>query len=292
MADLTDPPVPFNPSTDKPVAVRGEGGGASILRVTGLATEAYVQSVTAAAVAAIEPDLAGVNDAKIAIRGAIVAKGVDMTDVPFSGYAAKIAEIETGGGQAVEIVSVAFSAPAAFTGTEISIAAQFWANQDTEIEYEWLEDNEVVHTGQSYTPDTGGVELVGRLTLTTGAQVLTQSTAPLVVNATQTAPAVLTNPTISGLGEIGATLTQVSAGTYSGAPTPTLTRNWQADGVDISGATGTTYEIPEGSEGVEFRLRVRATNPAGFVDAFSARIIVDPETSEGFDYAIEFPLEG
>lgn len=48
--------------------------------------------------ATIEENLQTLQDAKVAIKIAIEEKGQDLTDVPFTGYAAKITEIETGGG--------------------------------------------------------------------------------------------------------------------------------------------------------------------------------------------------
>ena len=48
--------------------------------------------------ATISENLQALNEAKAAIKTAIENKGVDMTDVPFTQYAEKIAQIETGGG--------------------------------------------------------------------------------------------------------------------------------------------------------------------------------------------------
>ena len=48
--------------------------------------------------ATIEENLQKLNDTKINIKNAIVAKGVSMDNVPFTDYSSKIAQIETGGG--------------------------------------------------------------------------------------------------------------------------------------------------------------------------------------------------
>lgn len=55
-----------------------------------------------------------------------------------------------------------------------------------------------------------------------------------------TGPGVTTAPVISGSVDAGSTLT-VTPGTYTGSPVPTVSRNWQRNGVNISGATGLTY---------------------------------------------------
>lgn len=76
-------------------------------------------------------------------------------------------------------------------------------------------------------------------------------------------------PTITGTAQVGQTLTRTT-GTWAGTPTPTYTQIWTADGVTISGATGTTYVPVTGDIGKVIRVVVTATNPNGSASATSA----------------------
>lgn len=66
-------------------------------------------------------------------------------------------------------------------------------------------------------------------------------------------------PTISGSPNVGSTLTG-SDGAWSGYPLPTYTRQWNKDGVAISGATGSTYTPVSGDIGGVITFTVTATN--------------------------------
>ena len=84
-----------------------------------------------------------------------------------------------------------------------------------------------------------------------------------VVKGTVAAPAVqnITAPTITGPGQVGATLTS-TPGTWN-APTPTLTYQWTRNGKPISGATSATYRVGPADAGRSVGLTVTA-NAAGF----------------------------
>ena len=64
----------------------------------------------------------------------------------------------------------------------------------------------------------------------------------------------LTQPTLSGTARIGSTLT-ATPGTW--APAADVTYQWRAGGVDVPGATGSTFTV--GQEQVGQRVRVRVT---------------------------------
>lgn len=76
-------------------------------------------------------------------------------------------------------------------------------------------------------------------------------------------------PAITGTAQVGQTLTRTT-GTWVGSPTPTLTTQWTADGVDISGATAATYVPVVGQIGQVIRVRVTGTNANGSSSAVSA----------------------
>ena len=82
------------------------------------------------------------------------------------------------------------------------------------------------------------------------------------------APPVNTSvPFITGATLRGTTLT-ASPGTWTG-PGISYAYQWQRDGVDIAGATGTTYTLRVADVGARIRVRVTATNPDAVVTAFS-----------------------
>ncbi len=103
------------------------------------------------------------------------------------------------------------------------------------------------------------------------------------------APAITTNPTISGTAKVGETLT-ATAGNTTGTPTPTSTFQWQRsdNGVsgwsDISGATSTTYVLISADETKYFRVSQTATNVEGSVTATSAST---SQVQPAFDYLFD-----
>lgn len=96
------------------------------------------------------------------------------------------------------------------------------------------------------------------------------------------APENVEPPSISGTAQVGETLTG-DDGEWSGVPEPTLSRQWQADGEPIDGATGPTYEPVEDDVGAAITLAVTATNGAGSVTAVS-------EATDPVSPALEAPV--
>ena len=86
--------------------------------------------------------------------------------------------------------------------------------------------------------------------------------ATMTPGSSDVGPANTVAPTIAGTATVGSTLTS-TLGTWTGTPTPTLTRQWQSDGVDISGATGATYVISATYVGEDITLEVSADNGVG-----------------------------
>lgn len=82
-------------------------------------------------------------------------------------------------------------------------------------------------------------------------------------------------PVITGTATIGSTLT-TSDGTWTGAPAPTFTYQWQRGVTNISGATNSTYTVQLGDAGNTLRCVVTATNPLGAVSANSANTSTVP----------------
>lgn len=81
-------------------------------------------------------------------------------------------------------------------------------------------------------------------------------------------PIIIYNPSISGQVEVGATLS-VTQGTYVGDAPMTITRNWQRNGANIAGATGTTYVVQTDDLGTSITCLETISNPLGTVTASS-----------------------
>lgn len=75
-------------------------------------------------------------------------------------------------------------------------------------------------------------------------------------------------PTISGTTQVGSTLSSTT-GTWTGTPTPTYSYQWQRNGSNIGGATGSTYTLVPADDGKNVRCVVTATNSVGSVAANS-----------------------
>lgn len=83
------------------------------------------------------------------------------------------------------------------------------------------------------------------------------------------APANTAAPTITGVAQVGQTLT-AAHGTWTGAPVPTFARQWKKGGVNINGATGTTYVVVAGDVGATITVTVTGSNVYGAASATSA----------------------
>ena len=84
-----------------------------------------------------------------------------------------------------------------------------------------------------------------------------------------TDPANTVAPAITGTAQVGQTLTSTT-GTWTGKPTPALTRQWKAGGVAILSETAATYVPKVGDVGKTITVTVTAMNSTGTVSATSA----------------------
>lgn len=82
------------------------------------------------------------------------------------------------------------------------------------------------------------------------------------------APSNTTLPVITGTPRVGQTLAGTS-GTWAGSPSPTYAFQWLRDGVAITGATSSTYEVTEADLGSVISFRVVASNFNGSAIAVS-----------------------
>ena len=97
--------------------------------------------------------------------------------------------------------------------------------------------------------------------------MIINAVASIVNNSTGIAPANTVLPAISGTARADQTLS-ASNGTWANSPT-SYTYQWQKNGVNISGATASTYLILFSDYGSVIRVGVTATNAFGSTTAYS-----------------------
>jgi hypothetical protein len=165
------------------------------------------------------------------------------------------------------------------TGTVITASVGTWTGTPTiTYEYRWTRNGTPISgaTNSTYTiqaADDGTtirVEVRGTNAYGTSAYV-TSSNSVSAVNAV--APVNTVPPVISGTAVVGQTLTSTT-GTWTGTPTPTYSYQWRRNGVDIGGATASTYTLVQADAGNTSNITcvVTATNTAGSASATSNTI--------------------
>lgn len=82
------------------------------------------------------------------------------------------------------------------------------------------------------------------------------------------APTLTVIPAITGIAEVGETLTS-DTGTFTGDAVITYAYQWFAGGVAISGATASTFDLTSAQLGKVITVRVTATNDSGSAYGFS-----------------------
>lgn len=129
--------------------------------------------------------------------------------------------------------------------------------------YQWISDGSYIagQTGSTYLvvsgDETAEFRCIVFATNIAGSVIATSNTlsgAEIPVNTVA--------PTITGTVRMGQVLSSTQ-GTWTGTPTPTITYQWQRGGVDISGATSSTYTVVSADISEELSCSVTATNVAG-----------------------------
>ena len=130
-------------------------------------------------------------------------------------------------------------------GTTLTAVPGTWGPAPVTLAYQWKANGVAVPdaTASTYVPTAAVLGQTITVTVTGSkagytAAPKTSAATTAVVAATLTAP----TPTITGTAKIGATVTAVP-GTWGPAPV-TLGYQWKANGVAVSGATGSTYVVP------------------------------------------------
>lgn len=93
-------------------------------------------------------------------------------------------------------------------------------------------------------------------------------------------PESLESPYVTGTGKVGLTLT-CQRGVWNGKPPPSFSYQWYRDGVPISGAVESTYQIVVADQGHLITCTVTGANLEGRTEAESSNGIVVPGTGHG-----------
>jgi surface protein len=163
------------------------------------------------------------------------------------------------------------------TGTEtvgqtLSVTTGTWQGVATiTFAYQWRRDGVAISgaTSSTYTLVAADYDAVIDCVVTA-----TNSIDSTTADSNETgviaglAPMNDTAPSISGSTGLGDTLTRV-AGSWSGAPTPSISGQWRRDGVAIAGETGATYTIALADSGAVIDYLETATNAEGTATADS-----------------------
>jgi hypothetical protein len=160
----------------------------------------------------------------------------------------------------------------ATTGRTVSCSAGTWQGQPTGYGFRWLRDGALLPaaTASTYVVVAGdlGTELSCRVTAS-NAEGSTVATSDPVFVGDPVAPVNATAPAISGVLQVGRTLT-CSTGTWSGAPTYSFI--WLRGGVLVGNAP--TYVVASGDSGRSVTCTVIATTSAGSQFATSAPVVI------------------
>ncbi len=132
--------------------------------------------------------------------------------------------------------------------------------------YQWYSNGTAISGATSSTFTVGAGQLGTSITVTitetngSGTASATSSGTSNVVPA-NSAPAIA-SASISGTPTVGQTLTSSYSG-VTGYPTPTITYQWYANGVAISGATASTFLLTSAQVGAVITVVVSASNGVG-----------------------------
>ena len=150
-------------------------------------------------------------------------------------------------------------------GSTLSCTQGTWTNSPTSYAYQWLQNGVNISgaTSASYVVVTGDAGTSIRCTVTASNATASASATSnaLAIAALPSAPANTVAPVVSGTATVGSTLS-CSTGTWTNSPTG-YAYQWLGNGLNISGATSSTYVTVTADGGTSVSCRVAATNAGG-----------------------------
>jgi hypothetical protein len=171
-------------------------------------------------------------------------------------------------------ISTPFAAPTYVSGLSISgtpyidsilkVTTGIWTGSPT-YTYQWQRSGFDIRGATSSTYTITNVDNSNILScIVTGTNVggTVSTTSASTATVTMRPPYDLSDPAISGTATVGQTLILTSVGDWGGYPT-SYSYQWQRSGVNISGATSSTYTLVSADAGRVIRCVVTATNTVG-----------------------------
>ena len=143
---------------------------------------------------------------------------------------------------------------------------------NVQYEYQWLADDADITgaTNATYTlvAEDEGKAIKVQVSFTDDAdneETLTSGATDTVEAAPTTNSPATGAPTISGIAQVGETLTANTSGIADadGLANATFSYQWLADDTDIAGATGLTYTLTDSDESKAIKVQVSFTDDAG-----------------------------
>ncbi|MBB4860385.1 lysophospholipase L1-like esterase [Novosphingobium chloroacetimidivorans] len=162
-------------------------------------------------------------------------------------------------------------------GQTLTVSNGTWSGSPTSYTYQWLRDGVAIsgsiNSTRILTSVDIGATITARVTANneTGSTSATSAASAVVIAATVALPVNSVAPVVTGTAAVGSTLT-TNNGTWSG--NPTYTYQWRVDGVNITGATASTYVVQASDAGKAITSRVTATNAGGSAPAISNEIAI------------------
>ena len=184
---------------------------------------------------------------------------------------------DVGTGAAFSVQWVGLTAGAAEIGTHASIGYTIDPDNGTDT-VKWSNSSDpaaaaTYGTGANPTDLTAGDGGTLYVHVTDGAETVTRSAPIRYAVAVNTVA-----PVASGTTALGDTLSSTN-GTWTGAVGGAYSYQWQRNGVDIAGATSSTYNIVVADSAADVRCVVTYTNSGGAASANSNAITVDTFTA-------------
>ena len=178
-----------------------------------------------------------------------------------------VGEIEVPGTGRTLSASAPRIAGAARVGATLTAVPGKWTPASVDLTYQWLRSGSPIPGATSATYDVVHADHGQRLAVAVRGTKAGYSA--LTVTSSQTAPVAVGRfstdvPTIDGLAEVGHRLSAVVEG-WDPAP-ERLTYQWSRAGVDLEGATGSTYVVQAADRGARITVTVTGSSD-GFEDA-------------------------
>lgn len=151
-------------------------------------------------------------------------------------------------------------------GNQLSCSTGDWTSPTTiSYAYLWLRDGIPIGgaTANTYTLVNADYDTdISCQVSATNNDGTTPATSASVGPVIDAAPVNTVAPVVSGSAIVGGTLS-CTTGTWTFNETPTYTYQWKRDGVDISAATASTYQLVSADNGKVMSCAVTATNAGG-----------------------------